>query len=153
MKPIKTENDNRVNRPPNAWVENHCRKNEKHKVCRKIDSSFVFSCSQKLKQIFEKQKTRFSGKLMSRKPQWHRKLSLATLKCWPPTFSSFRVCEYVDHLHEHFVYPVKVVNNHYAPPKVDPQPRCGSKSAIFASHGSKVNVECFLFSKKWSFSF
>jgi L-fuconate dehydratase len=27
-----------------------------------------------------------------------------------------RVCEYVDHLHEHFVEPVRIVNGRYAAP-------------------------------------
>jgi L-fuconate dehydratase len=27
-----------------------------------------------------------------------------------------RVCEYVDHLHEHFVEPVKIVNSRYVTP-------------------------------------
>lgn len=31
-------------------------------------------------------------------------------------FLFFRVVEYVDHLHEHFVHPVVIKNAHYMPP-------------------------------------
>nr|CAB3242638.1 mitochondrial enolase superfamily member 1 [Phallusia mammillata] len=37
-----------------------------------------------------------------------------------------RVCEYVDHLHEHFVYPVDMRKNSYMPPK-DPGYSCEMK--------------------------
>lgn len=33
-------------------------------------------------------------------------------------FSSSRMCEYVDHLHEHFTSPVLIRDAHYVPPKV-----------------------------------
>ena len=51
-----------------------------------------------------------------------------------------RYCEYVDHLHEHFVYPVRVENAHYRAP-LDPGYSAEMKEASLAAHefpGGKV---------------
>jgi L-fuconate dehydratase len=51
-----------------------------------------------------------------------------------------RYCEYVDHLHEHFVYPVRVEHAHYRAP-LDPGYSAEMKEASLAAHefpGGKV---------------
>ena len=51
-----------------------------------------------------------------------------------------RYCEYVDHLHEHFVYPVRVEDAHYRAP-LDHGYSAEMKEASLAAHefpGGKV---------------
>ncbi|KAJ8010364.1 hypothetical protein DPEC_G00074300 [Dallia pectoralis] len=44
-----------------------------------------------------------------------------------------RMCEFVDHLHEHFISPVEIKNAHYMPPK-DPGYSCEMKEASVQSY-------------------
>ena len=60
----------------------------------------------------------------------------------PTRFLPPRMCEYVDHLHEHFKYPVIIKKASYMPPKVSlareaPPPRGGAASPALLLSGAR----------------